>query len=192
MLCVTTDEPDEALFALNQVVPTLDIPLRIVSDPALATAILKIAIVVCLAAGLTMGTKASLEFFRQARKDGELGLGNVAFGLIAGGVVTYAASIFFVLIAVVALGILAPLSVILRAPASIPDLVSYGSSDIMAEYTTNIGVTPVPFTSMGEPGCVTKKYHFSTNSLMHSEYYKNAQSIEDISAWLGAQQTVER
>jgi hypothetical protein len=166
-------------------------PLRILSGPVLATAILNIAMLICLAAGLALGTMASVEMFRQARNHGELGLGTVAFGIISGGMIAYATSIIFVLIAVVALGILAPLSVILRAPASIPDLLSYGSADIVAEYTTNVGVSPVPFTSTGEPGCETKTYHFAARkSWAHSEYYQNPQSIEDISMWLGARQSV--
>jgi hypothetical protein len=193
MLCVTTDEPDEALVALNQVVPTLDIPLRILRDPVLATVILNIAMLVCVGAGLTFGTMASVEMFRQARNDGELGPGTVAFGLISGGMIAYATSTFFVLTAGVVLGFLAPLSVILRAPASIPDLLSYGSSDIMAEYTTNVRVSPVPFTSIGEPACETMTYHFATpKSLAHSEYYQNPKSIEGISTWLGARQSVAR
>jgi hypothetical protein len=142
----------------------------------------------CATAGLFAGGWLFGSFVSEAWKKGELGVGMFSAGLLAAGMLGYTVTMLSGMVAVLALTLIAPLSLVLRAPAGLPYLVSYGSTDLLAEYVSTVGVRPEP---MAPPRshvrrCEVREYDFPEvpGVLKHSRYYSDPKSIEDIAAWL--------
>jgi hypothetical protein len=83
--------------------------------------------------------------------------------------------------------VLAPLSVLARAPAAIPALIAYGSTDILAEYFVDMAPRTSPKAPSGDTNdtCTPRSYLFDhAAGLRHSRYYIDPQALEDMSEWL--------
>jgi hypothetical protein len=139
-------------------------------------------------AGLYEGGRLFGRFVSEAWKNGELGVGMFSAGLLAAGMWGYTVSLLSGMVAVLALTVTAPLSLVLRAPAGLPYLVSYGSTDLLAEYVSTVGVRPEPMAPPDAQNrrCEVREYDFPKvpGVPKHSQYYSDPKSIEDIAAWL--------
>jgi len=188
VLCLETKGGDEALRGLGQLVPKLGIFETLLSSPTVARTIVTSVMVGCVTAGLFVGGRIFRSFVSEAWKNGKLGVGMFSAGLLAAGMWGYTVSLLSGMVAVLALTVIAPLSLVLRAPAGLPYLVSYGSTDLLAEYVSTVGVRPEPMAppDAQDRRCEVREYDFPEvpGVLKHSQYYSDPKSIEDIAAWL--------
>jgi pimeloyl-ACP methyl ester carboxylesterase len=192
MLCLGTKGGDEALHGLRGVLPKFGWFATFLSSPYVASSIIGLAMAACWTAGLFFGGRLFFATISNARKEGELSFGVVSITLVGVGTVAYGVTILFAAGAIVALSIIAPVSVLLRAPAAIPFLISYGSTDLLAEYVSSVSVKaePLPLATGQNQRCEVKEYDFPdfgvSGPLKHSQYYNDPGSIRDIAEWLHA------
>lgn len=190
VLCLRTKEPDEALVFLDDVVPLVGIPMRLLSSPHVGIGIAAMLMLGCLGGGLFAGVKLAMGTLRDARAEGKISAGMVAASLFSGGVLAFAVAAILVVVVGFALVIVTPLSVVARGPASIPFLLAYGSADLIAEYVTTTSSGPMPiehFAGGSVRQCEVKEYDFSAApQIKHSWYYMDTRAVGDVADWLRA------
>ena len=139
-------------------------------------------IVLCVA--LFVGGKTALEFLREEG----FGFGRLLGALFIGGLMGWTTALVSSLAFGALLIVLAPLSVIARAPAAAPALLAYGSLNVSSEYLidTQSLREPVDWTIRQVKGSQVKTYVFpaTLGGLEHSKYYLDPDSVSDVATWV--------
>jgi pimeloyl-ACP methyl ester carboxylesterase len=187
VLCMRTTADDEAMMALGGIEPALELPASLLANPTLAVGIAGFLFVLCGLGSLVFGGWMFVGVLREAKANHEL-----SFGLVAGTIFASALTSWWVMMGVSAvvalvLVVLAPLSILIRAPAAMPALIAYGSTDIIGEYFVHTEALKSPVASDGSSNdtCTPFLYLFQhVAGLRHSQYYADPQALEDLAAWL--------
>src|SRR5205823_2205114 len=116
----------------------------------------------CALAGLSLGIWICVTTIRGALARHEFGFGVAAGALFGGACACYLGTILLCTVVFLGLVVLAPLSVIARAPASIPALIAYGSTDLLAEYFIETRAKTEPIAPDGDMAHACRLYTFSS------------------------------
>lgn len=187
LLCIHTATPDEAKRALDLTAAILGLPGRLLGSTSFTAGVSACVLAAAVLLGMGAGIWMLGGIFREnwGKADFSFGdmIGTVLGSAVIGGTVAWLAGT----VALLALFVLAPLSVVLRAPLLFPALLAYGSSDLVAEYvaTTTVASEPVGFES-AQPGTTVKTFELAGSSpeLRHSRYYSDPEPIQEVSLWL--------
>ena len=185
-LCLVASPPDEAMAALSGALPVAAAPSTILNSATAAQSIVVLAVMLVLVIGLVAGVSAA----RAARSPG---VGESRAGLlpaVAGGIVIgFYTSMIAAFAAALVLPLLALVSVLLRVPAAVPHMVSFGSLDVVASLASTTTARFTPSRSTPEDGvCEVRRYAFPKPAgLRHSEYYLDRRSTQDLATWAARQ-----
>jgi hypothetical protein len=185
-LIVRTKEPDEAVTILQKS-DQLGWLGSILSSPGLAAGVVVFLLIGCTLPSLGLGIYFSVNIIQDALRAHKFGLGIAVASLLSGAWITCLAAMILGVLCTLILGVLTPLSVLLRAPAFLPALLSYGSADLVAEYFMHTRVRADPIAWKVDPvaGFELREYTFAHRSgFDHSKYYVNPVVLKDISKWL--------
>jgi len=181
-LCLVASPPDEAMAALGGALPVAAAPSIVLSSEETAESIVVLAGVLVLVLGLVAGVSA----VRAARAPGFGGDRAELLPAMAGGIVIgFYTSMMAAFVASLVLPFLALISVVLRVPAAVPYMVSFGSLDVIASLASTTTAHFTPSRGTPEDGvCEVRNYIFSKPAgLRHSEYYVDRQSTRELAAW---------
>jgi len=185
-LCLVASPPDEAMAALGGALPVTAAPSTILNSAEAAESIVVLAVGLVLVVGLVAGVSAA----RAARTPG-VGEGRAKLlPAVAGGIVIgFYTSMMAALAASLVLPFLALISVVLRVPAAVPYMVSFGSLDVIASLASTTTAHFTPSRGTPEDGvCEVRRYIFPKPAgLRHSEYYLDRQSTRDLATWTAQQ-----
>jgi len=185
-LCLIASPPDEAMAALGKALPVAAAPSTVLNSVAAAQSILGLAVLLVFGVGLVAGVSAARDARSPRVSERRTGLLPAAAGGIVIGFYTSMIAAFAMSLV---LPFVASISVLLRVPAAVPYMVSFGSLDVVASFasTTTARLTP----SRGNPEggvCEVRRYAFPTPAgLRHSEYYLDRQSTRDLAIWAARQ-----
>jgi hypothetical protein len=185
LLCFRTATPDEALAFLRVIDRILGLPKRLLTSPTVANAIANCLLGITVLAGIGLSVWLCIAYIRDASK---VDLMTVVWMLIMGSITAVFTIMALSLLTATILIIAAPLSLLLRAPASLPAFLAYGSASILGELfsSTSVGDEPLP-PETGAAGLVEIKNDYSfgeVSGLKHCAYYSDPTVLHAMSEWM--------
>ena len=187
VLCMQTTTDDEPMIALGTIEPALEVPARLLANPTLAVSVAGLLFLLCGLGGLVFGVWVFVGLLRDAKASHDLSFGTVTVTMFASAVASLWVAMGLSTVLTLVLVVLAPLSILARAPAAMPALIAYGSTDILAEYFVHTAALKSPKAPGGGTNdtCTPRLYLFDPAAgLRHSQYYIDPQALEEMSAWL--------